>query len=186
MNIAVFYYDGFAEFEIVFPCLFLQDNGMKFIAMENREYRSAEGQRYLVDQCIDDVDPDWIELLIIPGGSPGPLFENMKLKAFLEKLDRSGRKIAGICGGSELLAALGLLKGRRCTGNTSGISPEDGTYKYYSGSTIVDKHVVVDGNIITGQGQAYAEFAVELLRQIGRIKDQAGYDEELRWIKNER
>jgi len=43
---------------------------------------------------------------------------------------------------------------------------------------------VVDGNIITAQGQAYVEFAVELARQMGLYKNDEEYDEDLKWAKN--
>jgi hypothetical protein len=42
----------------------------------------------------------------------------------------------------------------------------------------------VDGNIITVQGQAHVEFAVELARQMGLCKTKEEYDEGLKWFKN--
>ena len=66
----------------------------------------------------------------------------------------------------------------------SGVTPRHCSYAYYAESTVLEDHVVVDGNIITAQGQAYVEFAVELVRQMGLYKNQAEYDEDLRWLKN--
>ena len=184
MKVALFYYDGFAEFEVVLLGLLLRKHEYISVALEDREYISEERQRFLVDQVIKDVDVDSIDLLVIPGGDPKPLVENQELKSFVEKLVSRNKKVAGICGGASLLAAYGILKGKKCTGNTSGLKPGDGEYQYYEGATISDEYVVVDGNIITGQGQAYVEFAVELGRQMGLYKDQQEYDEDIKWCKN--
>lgn len=184
MKIAVFYYDGFGEFEVVLTCQLFRKHDLIFIALENREYRGEEQQRFCVDQVIKNVDVDLIDLLVIPGGDPTPLIENQELKNFIEKLVYRNKKIGGICGGSELLAAFGILKGKKCTGDASGVNPDSSFYKYYSESLLSEEHVIVDGNIITAQGQAYAEFAVELARQMGLYKSEEEYDEVLKWYKN--
>jgi hypothetical protein len=44
--------------------------------------------------------------------------------------------------------------------------------------------VVVDGNIITAQGQAYVEFAVEIARQMRLYENEDDYNDVLRWAKN--
>ncbi|MFC2108771.1 DJ-1/PfpI family protein, partial [Candidatus Bipolaricaulota bacterium] len=125
-----------------------------------------------------------------PGGDPSPLVENQELKRFVEQLASKNKRIGGICGGASLLAGLGMLNEKRCTGMTSGVAPSDrpnanSEFEYYSESIVSEDHVVVDGNIITAQGQAYIEFAVELARQMG-IYDQENedYDEDLNWLKN--
>jgi 4-methyl-5(b-hydroxyethyl)-thiazole monophosphate biosynthesis len=184
MKIALFYYDGFSEFEIVLMCLLFKEHDLISIALENREYRSEENQRFCVDKVIKDVDVDSIDLLVIPGGTPAPLVENQELKIFIEKLVYRNKKVSGICGGARLLAGLGILKGKKCTGMTSGVNPAFGSYKYYSESLLSEEYVVVDGNIITAQGQAYVEFAVELARQMGLYKNKEEYDEDLKWFKN--
>ena len=185
MKIALFYYDGFAEFEIVLVGLvFHREHDIISIALENREYRSEECQRFCVDQVIKDVDIDSIDLLVIPGGEPDPLVNNLELKSFVENLVARNKKVAGICGGASLLAGLGVLKGRKCTGLTSGKDPNIPSYRYFSESIFLDDHVVVDGNIITAQGQAYVEFAVELVRQMGLCETEEVYQAGLKWFKN--
>ena len=190
MKIALLYYDGFAEFEIVLASLiFHQEHDIISIALENREYRSEEKQRYCVDQIIKDVDVDSIDLLIIPGGDPVPLVENQELKSFIEKLVSRNKKVGGICGGAGLLASYGILKGKKCTGMTSGVEPSknpnvNSEYEYFAESIVSEQSVVVDGNIITAQRQAYVEFAVELARQMGIYNNNEEYDENLKWLKN--
>lgn len=186
MKIALFYYDGFVQFEIALLCLLFKDQEIISIALENREYRSFEQQRFCVDKMLNDVDPGSIDLLVIPGGDSSPLHENSELNEFVLKIIDNKKKVSGICGGSELLAALGILKGLKCTGNSSGMKSSDSGYKYYTESILSDECVVVDGNVITAQGQAYAEFAVESANQMGLIKNQPEYDGTLNWLKNKR
>jgi putative intracellular protease/amidase len=187
LRIALFYYDGFAEFEMVLAgLLFQRQHEILAVALENREYRSEEKQRYLVDQAIRDVDVQSIDLLIIPGGNPGPLFESEELKSFIEALLDAGKKVGGICGGACLLAGLGVLDGKRCTGMTRGEAPDVPEFRYFADTEFVNDHVVVDGNLITAQGQAYAEFAMELARQMGLCKSDEEYREGVNWLKNVR
>jgi putative intracellular protease/amidase len=83
-----------------------------------------------------------------------------------------------------LLAGLGALEGKRCTGMGSGRDPNIPEFRYFSGSVFLDDHVVVDGNIITAQGQAYVEFAFELARQMGLSKREEEYEAGIKWFKN--
>jgi putative intracellular protease/amidase len=184
MKIALLYYDEFSEFEVVLICLIFRRHDLISIALENREYRSEESQRFCVDQVIKDVDIDSIDMFVIPGGEPAQLVDNLELKDFVENLVARNKKVAGICGGACLLGGLGVLKGKKCTGLSSGKNPNIPEYQYFSGSTFLDDHVVVDGNIITAQGQAYVEFAFELARQIGLSKNEEEYDAGVKWFKN--
>lgn len=92
--------------------------------------------------------------------------------------------MAGISGGAAVLAGQGFLKGQKCTGLASGVEPGSRYDSYFTGSTLSDPHVVVDGNLITAQGQAYVEFAVELANQMGLYTDQEAYEADIKWFKN--
>lgn len=184
MKVALLYYDEFSEFEVVIACLIFRRHKLITVALESREYKSEEGQRFLVDHALQDVDLDSIDLLIIPGGEPAPLVDNVQLKAFVEGLVARDKKVAGICGGAALLAGLGVLKGKHCTGLSSGRNPNIPAFQYFSDSTFLDDHVVVDGNLITAQGQAYVEFAFELARQMHMSEKEEEYQAGIRWFKN--
>jgi putative intracellular protease/amidase len=184
LKIALLYYDEFSEFEVVLIGLIFKPHEFISVALENREYKSVECQRFCVDQTIRDMDTDSIDLLVIPGGDPAPLVNNLELKQFIETLIAKNKKVAGICGGASMLAGLGVLKGKRCTGLSSGKNPDLPSYQYFSESTFLDDHVVVDGNIITAQGQAYVEFAFELARQMNLSEDEENYQAGIRWFRN--
>jgi len=190
MRIGVFYYDKFAEFEIVLTLLSLShDHEIVHLALENREYRSEENQRFLVDATLDETDPLSLDLLLIPGGTPDSMFDNTTLHAFLKTLIDNEKLVAGICGGAVLLAAMGFLHGCRATGNTSGIGMDDPDRKWYEHATLVDGpegHVVRDGNIITAQGQAFISFSVEVSRALGLCESDEDVRQQLDWFMNRR
>ena len=102
----------------------------------------------------------------------------------LRSFEEKDKLVAGICGGAVLLAQSGMLDGKTATGNTSGIFEGDPDHKYYDNTTVRNDFVVVDGNVITGQGQAYAEFAIEVGKKLGMFKTEQEYKEELNWVKN--
>jgi len=186
MKIALFYYDGFVEFEVALALFLLRDENIIHFALENRQYVSYEGQTMIAEYAIDEVSPLDIDLLIIPGGNSEPLFDNLELKDWIVKCVNSNGLIAGICGGAELLAGLGLLNGRRCTAGSSGIRLDDPIFKIFSECKISNAVVETDGPFITSQGQAYAEFASKLYHlSIGGNQPETE-EAILKWLKNDR
>lgn len=55
-EIALLYYDEFSEFEIVLISLIFRRHDLISVALENREYRSEERQRFCVDKVIKDTE----------------------------------------------------------------------------------------------------------------------------------
>ncbi len=156
------------------------------MALENRSYQSGEQQRFSVDKTIAEIDPLLFDLLILPGGDSAPLYENRRLKNFISAMLSQGKAVAAICGGSELLAAMGFLTGKHCTGGASGVSKTDTVYPLYREALLSQAQVVLDGSIITAQGQAYLEFAVTVAKYLGILKDDPAKLETLNWLKNRR
>lgn len=188
-RICLFYYDDFAEFEIVLIALQFMQGGHEIIAaaLEDRVYMSEEKQRFLPDITIGALDPATVDYFIIPGGDPSSLYENRELREFLSALAEREATIAAVCGGSALLAAQGLLDGRRCTGNGSGITPDAKNYAVYADALVVppeEADIVHDGPFITAKGGAFTDLALYLGRLINLYKDEEEFDKDLRWVKN--
>lgn len=183
MNICIFYYDGFCEFEVVLSALQFRGNYFT-AALENRVYISEEKQKFLPDKTIDELNPEEVDLFIIPGGNPEYLYENSKLKAFINELNKNNKYIAGICAGTYLIASYGLLKGKKCTGASAGLETNGDYIHLFKDAVITKDDVVVDGNIITSTGQAFIEFAYELCK----LAKVYGNDNEAlmayKWFKN--
>jgi len=175
MKAALFYYDGFAEFEVSLALLSLLELKWSHFALENRPYKSLEGQTFLVSHTLEQLDPEDLDLILIPGGDSLPLFKADHLKSFIVKCLEKGGIVAGICGGSELLAGFGLLDGLHCTGGATGISKMDPISKYYERTQLEGNKVVTDryasGLIITAQGQSYEIFA-DTLRKVIEMRKQ--------------
>ncbi|MBI9009197.1 MAG: DJ-1/PfpI family protein [Tenericutes bacterium] len=186
MNIALFYYDDFVEFEIALALFLLRDEKIIHFSLEKKNYQSYEGQTFIPEFQMNEVSPKSVDLLIIPGGNSLPLFKNEPLKKWIKECVENGGKIAGICGGAELLAGLGFLKGRICTAGTSGLKSDDPIYGYFSECKISNSVVEIDGPFITSQGQGYAEFAAKLYHlSIGGEKPESEMSI-LKWLKNDR
>lgn len=184
MNICILYYDGFAEFEVVLTSLLFMKKNVITTGLENRIYESEEKQRFLPHKTIGELNTDDIDLFIIPGGDPQYLYDNKVLKNFLRELNSKNKYIAGICGGTELLASAGLLENKKCTGDSSGLR-EDASYIHlFDKAIIVNEDIVVDGNIITSVGQAFIEFAFELGQILNIFKDKDEVQARYKWFKN--
>ncbi|MDP6390694.1 MAG: DJ-1/PfpI family protein [Alphaproteobacteria bacterium] len=90
-------------------------------------------------------DPD---VLFVPGG-PGQLaaMEDTDLIAYLKAAGEAAELITSVCTGSLLLAAAGLLRGKRATTHWAAIDQ-----LALLGAIPVEERVVEDGNVITGAG----------------------------------
>ncbi|HEX3694096.1 MAG TPA: type 1 glutamine amidotransferase domain-containing protein [Polyangia bacterium] len=100
-----------------------------------------------VDKAIGSVKVDGYEGLLIPGGhSPDQLRADERFVSFVKDFDKTGRPIAAVCHGPQLLMAAGLVKGRTLTAWTTIQSD-----LRQMGAKVKDQEVVVDDNWITSR-----------------------------------
>ncbi len=79
-------------------------------------YREAPGYGMTADMTFDEVVVDDFEAVMCIGGrAPEYLRNDRRLIAILQDFERKEKWIFSICHGVQLLAAAGLLKGRRVT-----------------------------------------------------------------------
>ena len=77
---------------------------------------SAQGPRSVVDQTFDDAGS--MDLLLVPGGrGTRNEVDNEYLLGWLRSRSEVAEIVASVCTGSAVLAAAGLLDGRRATSN---------------------------------------------------------------------
>ena len=96
---------------------------------------------------------------MVPGG-PGQqdLMEDEEALGFLRKQAAGAKFVTSVCTGSLVLAAAGLLKGKRATCHWAAIEN-----LALLGAIPVREKVVIDGNIITGAGVTSGiDFALHL------------------------
>ncbi len=100
-----------------------------------------------------------LDVVMVPGG-PGQqdLMEDEVALEFLRRQARGAKYVTSVCPGSLVLAAAGLLKGKRATSHWAAIE-----HLKPLGAIPVSERVVVDGNIVTGAGVASGiDFALKL------------------------
>ncbi|WP_329125959.1 DJ-1/PfpI family protein [Streptomyces sp. NBC_01465] len=150
MQIAIVLYDRFTALDAVGPYEMLcrtPGADTVFVAEERGPVRNDRGSLSLVaDRTLDEVPhPD---IVVVPGG-PGQTaqMENEKLLSWLRTADATSTWTTSVCSGSLLLAAAGLLKGRRTTSHWLAL---DQFAAFGAEST--GERVVTDGKIMTAAG----------------------------------
>lgn len=101
-----------------------------------------------VDGTLDDLDPDSVDAVVIPGGTVNAdrLRIEERAQQIVRAVHEAGKPLAVICHGPWLLVSAGLASGRRLTS-----FPSLADDIRNAGGTWVDEEVVVDGNLITSR-----------------------------------
>ncbi|MEU1469258.1 DJ-1/PfpI family protein [Streptomyces sp. NPDC005761] len=150
MQIAILLFDRFTALDAVGPYEILsRAPGAEtvFVAEAAGAVRNDSGSLMLVaDRTPDEVPaPD---LVIVPGG-PGQSaqMDNGPLLDWLRRADATSTWTTSVCTGSLLLAAAGLLQGRRATSHWLALE----TLKEF-GAEPTGERVVTDGKYVTAAG----------------------------------
>lgn len=104
-----------------------------------------------VERLVADVRPDDFDALLIPGGTVNAdkLRSDDKAAKFVHDFVESGKPVGVICHGPWTLIDAGVTKGRTLTSYPSlRIDLQN------AGATVVDREVVVDGNLISSRSPA--------------------------------
>ncbi|MFD7026694.1 DJ-1/PfpI family protein [Streptomyces sp. NPDC059917] len=166
MQIAVLLFDRFTALDAIGPFDTLgrlPGAETVFVAERPGPVRNDSGQLALVaDRSLADVPaPD---ILLVPGG-PGQSaqMENEVLLDWLRTADAHTRWTTSVCTGSLLLAAAGLLRGRRATSHWLAL---DQLPSY--GAEPTGERVVTDGKYVTAAGVSSGiDMGLTLLGRIG-------------------
>src|SRR5690348_2872512 len=80
----------------------------------DQTYSEKRGHNFALNATFDEVRPESYDALVIPGGrAPEYLRLNPKVLEMVRYFDREGKPIAALCHGPQILAAAGVLKGRK-------------------------------------------------------------------------
>ncbi|MFF3612147.1 DJ-1/PfpI family protein [Streptomyces sp. NPDC002580] len=150
MQIAILLYDRFTALDAVGPYETLgrlPEADTVFVAERTGPVRSDTGRLALTaDKTLAEVPaPD---ILVVPGG-PGQAaqMDNRALLDWLRAADRTSAWTTSVCTGSLLLAAAGLLDGRRATSHWLALDQLKGF-----GAEPTGERVVLDGKYVTAAG----------------------------------
>ncbi len=129
------------------------------------------GYSLVADLTFWDVEADGYDLMVIPGGrAPETVRLDRKAVEAVRKFFNSGKPVAAICHGAQILISAGVLKGKRVT-CWQGIRDDVRA----AGAEYVDAEVVVDDDLITSRSpEDLSAFCREIMRAVETAKKKAG------------
>ena len=115
----------------------------------DQTYTEKRGHNFTLNATFDEVDPAHYDALVVPGGrAPEYLRLNPRVLDIVRHFDKTGKPIAALCHGAQLLAAAGVVKGRKLS-----CYPACAPEVELAGGTFVPvefSEAVVDGKLVTG------------------------------------
>jgi transcriptional regulator GlxA family with amidase domain len=150
VKIAIPLYQGFTALDAIGPYEVLRSVPgweVEFVAKARGEVRTDSGAVGLsADRSLAEVGEP--EIVLVPGGmGTRAMMEDEELLSSLRRLDETSKWTTSVCTGSLLLAAAGLLDGKRATGHWAWLEP----LREY-GADPVGGRYVEDGKTITAAG----------------------------------
>jgi protease I len=82
----------------------------------DQTYSEKRGHNFALNAAFDEIRGEDYDALVIPGGrAPEYIRLNQRVIEIVRHFAGAGKPIATICHGAQLLAAAGVLKGKRCS-----------------------------------------------------------------------
>ena len=144
--------DGFEEIEALAVVDVLRRGGIDIqtVSIMGREWvETSHGVKVMADLMFEQADLGDADMLLLPGGMPGSLHlkEHEGLKQALLAQAAAGKRIGAICAAPMVLAAHGLLDGKKAT-------CYPGFETHLPNAIYTAQLVEEDGLITTGEGPA--------------------------------
>ncbi|MGH2865752.1 MAG: DJ-1/PfpI family protein [Solirubrobacteraceae bacterium] len=165
MNIAIVLYDGVTALDAIGPYEVLSrlpGANVLFVAVQKGPVMTDKGMLTLIaSSSLEELPaPD---VVLVPGG-PGEALQRVgsPVLEWLRVADQSTTWTTSVCTGSLILAAAGLLDGRRATSHWLALEE-----LARLGAQPVEERVVFDGKLVTGAGvSAGIDMALSLAARI--------------------
>ena len=156
--------EGFEELEAVTVIDILRRAGIEVVvaSLGGSPVTGSHGIRIAADTPLAALMEQDFDMIALPGGMPGAehLMKDARIGEIAKRLHAKGRPVAAICAAPMVLAAAGLLDGRRATSYP-------GFLKDAARTTVTNEGVVVDGGVITSRGPGTAlDFALQLVETL--------------------
>ena len=168
--------DRFEQSELFGPREMLMDLGAEvtIASIEKREILATihdePGATISATATLDEVSPDDFDALILPGGVGNPDRLRMEKRAIelVRGFHAAGKPVVAICHGPWLLVEADIIKGKTVTS-----WPSIRTDLKNAGGDVVDREVVVDGNIITSRKpddvEAFTNALIQMLEKADSV-----------------
>jgi protease I len=115
----------------------------------DQTYTEKRGHNFALNATFDQVKAEDYDALMIPGGrAPEYIRMNARVLEIVRYFMKENKPVAAICHAPQVLAAAGVLKGRKCSSY-----PATSSDVTLAGGTYVDvgmADAVVDGNLVSG------------------------------------
>lgn len=153
-TIAILTDNGFEEVELTGPRKALEDEGaiVHIVSLQKDLVKAWNNDHWSitipVDVHLNSANSDDYDALMIPGGviNPDKMRISNEYVSFLEEFLETGKPVAAICHGPQLLIETGMLSGRDLTSY-----PSIRTDLINAGANWYDKEVVVDNGLVTSR-----------------------------------
>ncbi len=141
----------FEDVEVSEPMKAFKDAGIRMTIVGNESGKKYTGKmkkvNVLADATPDQINVPEYDVLFIPGGyAPDKMRLHQPMIDLVKKVADSGKLIAAICHGPQMLISAGLARGHRMTS-----WPSVAVDLKNAGAMYVDEPVVKDGNFITSR-----------------------------------
>ena len=153
-RIAILVEQDFEDSELVEPMKAMKEAGGEVMVVGSGSQRSYWGKRrdanVKADVSADQVKAEDFDAVIIPGGyAPDKMRLHQPMIDLVRKIYDTGKVVAAVCHGPQLLISAGIVGGRRVTS-----WPSVEIDLRNAGAEWVDEAVVEDGNLITSRKPA--------------------------------
>src|SRR3989338_8029228 len=146
---------NFRDEELLVPKQIFEENGNRVTVASSRigVCVGKLGAKVTSDTLYTSLSPkDYDAVVFIGGGGCSEYFDDQQAHNLANDFYKSQKVVAAVCAAPTILARAGLPKNRKAT---SFESEKENVIK--GGATYVDKPVVTDGRLITGNGPGAAE-----------------------------
>jgi transcriptional regulator GlxA family with amidase domain len=166
-QIAIVTYPGFTALDMIGPYEVLRnlpDAEVRFVWHETGPITADSGVLVIgaTHSLAETPSPD---VVLVPGGPSTPVHaRDDALLQWLRQVHRTARWTTSVCSGSVILAAAGLLAGRRATSHWLTVP----ALKAFGAVPVADERIVRQGNVVTCAGvSAGLDLALWLAGEIG-------------------
>ncbi len=133
----------------------------------DQTYSEKRGHNFALNATFDDIDPADYDALVIPGGrAPEYLRLDENVIKAVKHFFETGKPVASICHGAQILAAAGVIDGKTCSAYPAcapEITQAGGKY-----ADIAIDGAVTDGNLVTAPAwPAHPQWMAQFLVVLG-------------------
>lgn len=155
--------DGFEEIEALETLDIIRRAGLEIttVGIKDKSVKGAHNVTVLADADFSEINPDDMQMLILPGGPGHQLLDaSNEVHYMINTAHAKGLYIASICAAPSIIGKKGLLSGKKAT-----CFP--GYEKYLYDAEITGDKVTVDGKFITARGAgAAADFGFAIVAEL--------------------